>query len=61
LAQLRARRRLLSDGWQLVACLTDLPLQTARRPVVAHASASHGVAVLSLPALGGTVALSLHT
>ena len=47
-----ARRRLLSDGWQLVVCLTDLPLQTARRPVVAHASASHGVAVLSLPALG---------
>jgi hypothetical protein len=34
--------------------LTDLPLQTARRPVVAHASATHGVAVLSLPALGPT-------
>lgn len=49
-----ARRRLLADGWQLAICLTDLPLQTARRPVVAHASATHGVAVLSLPALGPT-------
>jgi hypothetical protein len=47
-----ARRRMLSDGWQLVVCVTDLPLETARRPVVAHASATHGVAVLSLPALG---------
>jgi hypothetical protein len=47
-----ARRRLLNEGWQLALCVTDLPLQTARRPVVAHASATHGVAVLSLPALG---------
>jgi hypothetical protein len=49
-----ARRRLLADGWHLAVCLTDLPLQTSRRPVVAHASATHGVAVLSLPALGPT-------
>jgi len=47
-----ARRRMLAEGWQLVVCVTDLPLQTARRPIVAHASATHGVAVLSLPALG---------
>jgi uncharacterized membrane protein len=47
-----ARRRLLEEDWQLVVCVTDLPLQTARRPVVAHASATHSVAVLSLPALG---------
>jgi hypothetical protein len=33
-------------------CVTDLPLQTARRPVIAHVSATHGVAVLSMPALG---------
>jgi hypothetical protein len=46
------RRRLIDEGWQLALCLTDLPLQTARRPVVAHASMTHGVAVLSLPALG---------
>ena len=47
-----ARRRMLAEDWQLVVCVTDLPLETARRPVVAHASATHGVAVLSLPALG---------
>ena len=46
------RRVLLARGWHLVVCVTDLPLQTARRPVIAHASASHGVAVLSMPALG---------
>jgi hypothetical protein len=49
---LAARRRLLASGWDLAVCVTDLPLQTARRPIVAHASASHAVAVLSLPALG---------
>jgi hypothetical protein len=47
-----ARRRMMDEGWHLTICLTDLPLQTARRPVVAHASATHSVAVLSLPALG---------
>ncbi|MEV4625031.1 hypothetical protein AB0J90_01895 [Micromonospora sp. NPDC049523] len=47
-----ARRRMLAQGWSLVLCVTDLPLQTARRPVVAHASSTHGVAVLSMPALG---------
>ncbi len=46
------RRTLLDRGWQLAVCITDLPLQTARRPVIAHASATHGVAVLSMPALG---------
>ncbi len=46
------RRRMLIEGWSLVLCVTDLPLQTARRPVVAHASITHGVAVLSMPALG---------
>jgi hypothetical protein len=46
------RRMLLERGWNLVVCVTDLPLQTARRPVIAHVSATHGVAVLSLPALG---------
>ena len=47
-----ARRRMLDEGWQLTVCITDLPLQTSRRPVVAHVSMTHGVAVLSLPALG---------
>ena len=46
------RRMLLDRSWHLVACVTDLPLQTARRPVIAHVSATHGVAILSMPALG---------
>jgi hypothetical protein len=47
-----ARSRLLERGWDLGICLTDLPLRAQRRPVVAHASASHGVALISVPALG---------
>lgn len=47
-----ARARLLREDWDLVVYLTDLPLQADRRPVVAHASPVHGVALLSLPALG---------
>src|SRR3984885_15550638 len=46
------RRLLLDRGWDLAVCVTDLPLQTARRPVIAHISITHGVAVLSMPALG---------
>jgi hypothetical protein len=46
------RRMLLDRGWHLAVCVTDLPLQTARRPVIAHVSATHGVSVLSMPALG---------
>src|SRR6201996_4967408 len=46
------RRMLLDRGWHLAVCVTDLPLETARRPVIAHVSATHGVAVLSMPALG---------
>jgi hypothetical protein len=46
------RGMLLRNDWQLVVCVTDLPLSATGRPVVAHASAAYGVAVLSLPALG---------
>lgn len=47
-----ARERLLAEAWDLAVCLTDLPLRAHRRPVVAHASPLHGVAVVCLPALG---------
>jgi hypothetical protein len=47
-----ARERLLKEDWDLVVCVTDLPLKVHRRPVVAHASPLHGVAVVCLPALG---------
>ena len=43
---------LVDRGWHLAVCVTDLPLQTARRPVIAHVSTTHCVAVLSMPALG---------
>jgi uncharacterized membrane protein len=46
------RRRLLAEGWELAVGLTDLPLHAGRRPVSAHASATHGVGLVSVPALG---------
>ncbi|RBY89432.1 hypothetical protein [Blastococcus sp. TF02A-30] len=46
------RARLLREDWDLALCLTDVPLELDRRPVVGHASPLHGVALLSLPALG---------
>jgi hypothetical protein len=46
------RDRLLREDWDLAVCLTDVPLERDRRPIVGHASPVHGVAVLSLPALG---------
>jgi hypothetical protein len=48
----RGRERMQREGWHLAVCLTDLPLRNGRRPVIADASATHGVAILSLPALG---------
>ncbi|MCW2953517.1 MAG: hypothetical protein JWQ48_2687 [Conexibacter sp.] len=47
-----ARRRMLEEGWDLAIVLTDLPLRAGRRPVVADVSATHGVGLVSLPALG---------
>ncbi len=46
------RRRLLAEDWDLAVALTDVPLEVDRRPVVGSASPVHGVALLSLPALG---------
>jgi hypothetical protein len=39
-------------GWDYGICLTDLPRRAGRRPVAAEVSASAGVALVSLPALG---------
>jgi hypothetical protein len=47
-----AREKLLNEGWHLAVYITDLPLETGRRPVIAYTSPTHGVALLSLPALG---------
>ena len=46
-----ARRR-DEAGWDVVVCLTDLPLQRQRVPLVAHSSARRRACVVSLPALG---------
>jgi hypothetical protein len=46
------RRKLLSERWDMVLCLTDLPLPSAGRTVAGHASASHSVVVISVPAIG---------
>jgi hypothetical protein len=47
-----ARTRLLDRNWDLAVHVTELPLRISRRPVVAHTSRTHGVAIVSLPALG---------
>jgi hypothetical protein len=47
-----ARQLLLDSGWDVVVCLTDLPLHIHRRPVVAHANPVHNVAIVSVPAFG---------
>jgi hypothetical protein len=47
-----ARRRLLRSHWHLAIVVTDLPLRDNGRPVSRRASRTHGVAVVSLPALG---------
>src|SRR4051812_21088885 len=47
-----AREQMRERGWEMSVVLTDLPLLSGRRPVTAHASAQHRVAVVSVPALG---------
>src|SRR4051794_25241084 len=47
-----ARRRLREEDWRCAVCLTDLPLRSGRRPVVASANPTTGVGLLSVPALG---------
>jgi hypothetical protein len=47
-----AHQRLLREDWELAVCLTDLPLRIGRRAVAGHASPTHRVALVSVPALG---------
>jgi hypothetical protein len=49
-----AHRRLLREDWELAICLTDLPLRIGRHSVAGHASPTHRVALISIPALGPT-------
>ncbi|RRO14324.1 hypothetical protein EIL87_20590 [Saccharopolyspora rhizosphaerae] len=48
------RDRMDHHNWDYAICLTDLPVRTHGRPVVAEADCDRNVAVVSLPALGGT-------
>ncbi|HEX3801963.1 MAG TPA: hypothetical protein VHV75_03905 [Solirubrobacteraceae bacterium] len=47
-----ARTRMLDRNWDLAVHVTELPLRISRRPLVTHTSRTHGVAIVSLPALG---------
>jgi hypothetical protein len=47
-----AREALLARDWDLGVVVTDLPLRIGGRPVSRHISPTHGIAVVSLPALG---------
>ena len=47
-----ARRKLLDENWDLAIVVTDLPLRVGRRPISRQVSPTHGIAVVSLPALG---------
>jgi hypothetical protein len=47
-----ARRKLLDQDWDLGIVVTDLPLRVGHRPVSRQVSPTHGIAVVSLPALG---------
>ncbi|GAB3693494.1 hypothetical protein [Saccharopolyspora tripterygii] len=48
------RERMDHHNWDHAICLTDLPVRANGRPVVAEADLDREVAVVSLPALGGT-------
>jgi uncharacterized membrane protein len=47
-----ARSRMLDEDWDLVVYVTEFPLRISRRPLLTHSSPTHGVALVSLPALG---------
>jgi hypothetical protein len=46
------RKKMLSEGWDLAICLTDLPVYRSGRLVAADVSSKRGVGALSLPAMG---------
>lgn len=47
-----ARSLLLDADWDLAVAITELPLRLAHRTLLSHASRTHGVALVSLPAIG---------
>jgi hypothetical protein len=51
----RMRRAMDERGWDLAICLTDLPLRSNGDYLVADVSAADGIALVSLPSLGGVL------
>lgn len=49
----KAREMMPHEGWDLMVCVTDHPRRNGSRPILADISSAHGVALISLPALGG--------
>ncbi|MFF4858665.1 hypothetical protein ACFY2N_27675 [Streptomyces rubiginosohelvolus] len=49
----RVMDRARAEHWDIVVALTDLPLHAHRRKLVVDLNHEHGVALLSLPSLGG--------
>jgi hypothetical protein len=47
-----AREKLLEHDWDLGIVVTALPLRVGGRPVSRHPSPTHGIGVISMPALG---------
>jgi hypothetical protein len=47
-----ARRKLLSERWDMAVYLTDLPLPSGGRTVAGRVSVTHSVVVISVPAIG---------
>ena len=47
-----ARNRVLEENWDLAVVLTEIPLETGRRPVLTQLSPVHGVGLVSVPTLG---------
>ncbi|WP_228122248.1 hypothetical protein [Saccharothrix syringae] len=50
-----SRQRRRDRGWDLLVLVTDLPRRAGGEPVVAGVDVEHGVAVISLPALGAVL------
>jgi hypothetical protein len=47
-----ARQRRAEHGWDLLVLITDLPRRAGTVPIASDYNADHGVAMVSLPALG---------
>ncbi|WP_034289858.1 hypothetical protein [Amycolatopsis benzoatilytica] len=50
-----SRRHRQDRGWDLLVLVTDLPRRAGTSPVVAGVDVEHGVAMISLPALGAVL------